>query len=250
MKNNSLIPVDFTAAEVEQELEELLKDPVVPPKQKSDAQSIGTIDAVPADNGSTKTQEDWITNYWPSVRDGRIMASMGDYYLLFKQMKHDSEHGNTQQKASVQTLLANYQKDFTDTWLIAGTRISYNTTSLDAKIIQHYGCNQPKLITESNLTIPIYRGAIIADVTKESAGLKYLQALLNTTDTAENIIGTLEFISGKPRNQIKVWSAATSGDYTRSSHPERAAGFLYLNSEFHFYGGYIINQGRSRGVRR
>jgi hypothetical protein len=175
---------------------------------------------------------------------------MEDYYAHFKQMKHDFEQGNAQQKALVQTLLASYQKDFDWTgkqnWLIAGTRLIYDPTGLDGRIIQHYGCNQPNLITENRLTIPVYRDAIITDVTKESAGLRYLQTLFATTDTAENIIGTLEFISRKPRNQIKVWTAGTE---TRSSHPDRAAGFDYYDSEFHVLGSYyILNQGRSRGV--
>jgi hypothetical protein len=247
-----LIPGKFTEEELAQELEELLKAPADPPAPKPDARITDVIDTVPADNGSKKTQDEWITNYWPNVRDGRVMASMGDYYFLFKQMKHDFEHGSAQQKALVQTLLASYQEDFDWTgkqnWLIAGTRLIYDSTGLDAKIIQHYGCNQPNLITENRLTIPVYRDAIITDVTKESAGLLYLQKLLNTTDTAENIISTLEFISEKPRNQIKVWTASTD---TRSSHPDRAAGFSYSNSVF-LVGGYdyIYLQGRSRGVRR
>jgi hypothetical protein len=250
-----LIPGKFTEEELAQELEELLKAPADPPAPKLDAKLIGVIDAVPADNGSKKTPEEWIKNYWPSIRDGGVMASMEDYYAHFKQMKHDFEHGNAQQKALVKTLLTSYQDDFDWTGknncLISGTRVSYNATNLDAIIIQHYGCNQPNLITENRLTIPFYLDAVIANVTKEGAGLKYLQTLFATTDTAENIISTLEFISGKARDKIKVRTAATSGNYTRSIHPDRAAGFYYDNSGFRVLGfNLIYDYGRSRGVRR
>jgi len=250
--NHTLIPVHIPEAELQQQLEELLREPPIPPSETAASSTI-SIDELPADSGNKKTKTDWLT-FWAGIRDGRVMASMGDYYTHFKQLKLDFESGSAAQNSAAQKAINSYHDDFDwsrqNNWLIAGTRIFYHTSVLEGKIIHHYQCREQKLTTECFLTIPVYRGTDITSVVADSIGLKYLRKLFDTSDDAETIIKTLEFISGKNRNAIKVWTAATSGDYTRSNHPERAAGFYYSGG-FHVSGNYLIigYQGRSRGVK-
>ena len=50
------------------------------------------IDLNPADGESNKTQDQWV-GYWNNITDGRVFASMPDYYLAFKHLKKEVEHG-------------------------------------------------------------------------------------------------------------------------------------------------------------
>ena len=248
-----LISAHFTQQELDNELEELLKPPVEGEPDNGNQTILSSIDAVAADNGGKKTQDQWF-DYWSQIRDGRIMAGMGDLYNHFKKLKHDSERGTAQQKAAVQTALTSLRSDFDwpgkNNWLIAGTRIIYNANNENAKIIQHYHCNKPTLITQHNLVIPVYRDAPIISVVAEPQGLNYLHTLLDTKDDKEALVSTLEFVSSKKRGNIKIWTAAVSGDYTRQSHPERAAGFSSIVGGFHVGGDCnLYLTGCSRGVR-
>ncbi|MDP3734686.1 MAG: hypothetical protein Q8R37_05650, partial [Nanoarchaeota archaeon] len=100
-----------------------------------------TLDLLPADNGSKRTQDQWFNQYWNTVTAGTVMASMGDLYRNFKTLKRVSEQGTVEQKMLAQTLLASLRDDFD--WpgknlLISSTRINYaENKSLDGEIIHH-----------------------------------------------------------------------------------------------------------------
>lgn len=214
------------------------------------------VDISSADNGSKKTQDQWIQHY-NALNDGQVMASMGDLYLYFKSLKERFEKGSSEEKAAVQAALINLRNDFDwsgkNNWLIAGTRPFYNGADENARIVQHYGCNNQDLIKEVNLRVPVYLGTPIGQVSSEDHGIKYLQAVLDTSDGADIIVPTLEFISDKRSSNIKVWTPPLitgSGYTTRAQLSERAAGFYCNQDYFHLDGGDdLYGTGCSRGVR-
>lgn len=205
------------------------------------------IDALPAENGTYKTQDQWI-QYWNNINDGRVMASMPDYYQFFKQLKNSVETDND--KTASQAVMQSLQKDFTDKWIVASTRVQYgiNTgNSLEGKIVHHYGCNDASLVKEEIKEIPIYRDVGINKVIGEQKGLEYLQTYFDTSDDAETIVQLMEFISGKKRNKIKVWTADTDA---RNKPTDRVAALGFMDDEFLINGSDNLgNEGRARGVR-
>ena len=214
------------------------------------------LDEFAADNGKKRLQPEWF-DYWNTVHDGRVMASMGDLYDSFKAIKkmHD---GTEQEHAKSKSLLFSLRDDFDwprkNNWLISSTRPIYSGNDLNARIMQHYRCNRPELTKETVVVVPVYRGVPIEKIVSQQAGLAYLQALFDTQDGGEAIMQTMEFVSGKTRSNIVGWTAAVStsdSSYTRATYPERAAGFDYFYGQFLVYGSVInLNPGFSRGVRR
>lgn len=214
------------------------------------------LDEYVADGGKKRLPNDWF-DYWSTINDGRVMASMGDLYASFKIIQKMHE-GTEQEKAKAKLLVSSLRDDFDwpgkSNFLISSTRLIYSGNSLDTRIVQHYRCNRPELIKETVLEVPVYRRTPIEKIVSQKAGLTYLQTLFDTTNNDETIIQILELMSGKSRNDLVGWTANTTASdtqYTRASHPERAVGFSYLNNQFHVDGDNIISlPGCSRGVRR
>ena len=222
----SLIPVKYEKRDLERELEKLLEEPTVPPNSNTTQKTTNLIDAAPADNGSSRTQDDWIAYF-----NGRneLMVSMPDLYLAGK--------SNDQQ------LLDSLRKDCKESWIITDTKIIYGNKT-QAKIIHHYKSNKVTPV-EYKFIIPECRPWTLEQALNNPAGLGYLQVLFVTKDTPEQIKETLRRFSNYSLDKIRVWSAALSDRPT-----ERAAGFICSSSEFHVDGdNYILDLGRSRGVK-
>ncbi|MBU0470859.1 MAG: hypothetical protein KJ598_01150, partial [Nanoarchaeota archaeon] len=149
------------------------------------------LDEVSADNGRKRTQDDWF-KYWSKIKDGRVMASMGDLYTSFKLIKKMRESGTAEEQAIAQRYLNSLREDFDwpgkKNWLVSSTRLIYSGNSLDTRIIHHYRSNGLELTKEVILEVPIYRGIEIEDVFSSDRGSAYLQALLDTEDDPEMII--------------------------------------------------------------
>ena len=198
------------------------------------------LDSHAAEKGDRRTQDEWI-EYWN--KSDRVMASMADYYQYFKQLKGMND------KDKVKTLLTSLREDFDyqekGNWLISSTRLVYSKDNLDARIIPHYGCAEQ----EAKIKVPVYRRTPVTQVVSEGEGLTYLQTLFGTEDEGEEIIQIFEFVSGKKREEIKVWTPTVGGNDSRSQYPSRAGSFYYYNSDF-LVGGYyyLYDRGRSRGV--
>ncbi|MGV8162417.1 MAG: hypothetical protein ACP5N2_03755 [Candidatus Nanoarchaeia archaeon] len=207
------------------------------------------LDSSSAVKGDTKTQNDWIS-YWQKDGLDAEFASASDYYKVFKQIRRDLE-GSDDEKKEANKLLKSLRKDFKDSLIVTSTRLTYNTNAenrLEARITQHYGSKNQSLTKETTLNIPEYRDVLIDSVVASEDGLNYLQTFFDTDDDAATLVNNLEYISGKSRNGIKVWSAAMSD---RMSVPDRAA-FLYCDevNSFHVDGdGNLSGIGRARGVR-
>jgi hypothetical protein len=208
-----------------------------------------TVDEVAAENGENKTQDNW-TTYWNNTNDDRIMASMGDLYAFFKDIKvmHDCAETKTHAEKLIADIRDDCEWTTKNNCLISSTRINYEPNCLEGKITQHYDSKQKQAVKETNTQIPVYQGMLITEVLEQTEGLKYLQELLETKDNKETIIQTFELISGKPRTEIKVWTPNEQG---RKDYPDRATGFECDDVEFRINGSYDLNSsGRSRGVRR
>jgi len=196
--------------------------------------STGILDKKSALNGATKTQDHWI-EHWNGVNGERYFASMRDMYDAFKQIKQDP--------ASHKKLLANLRKDFKENWVVTSTRIFYNADDLGARIVHHYGSGNDSLKTEFTLDVPIYRRVDISTALGNQSGIDYLQAFFGTEDNSDTIIETLEYVGGKNKKDIYLW---TPDQDSRKSVSERAAWLYYLDG-FRLGGYFII--GRSFGVR-
>ncbi|MBU0470855.1 MAG: hypothetical protein KJ598_03615, partial [Nanoarchaeota archaeon] len=158
---------------------------------QSDLERRLILDDKSVDNGKKKTPDNWF-KYWSKVKDGRVMASMGDLYQSFKLIKKMRESGTTEEQAIAQRYLNSLLEDFDwpgkKNWLVSSTRLIYSGNSLDTRIIHHYQSNRLELTKEVILEVPIYRGIEIEDVFSSDRGSAYLQALLDTEDDPEMII--------------------------------------------------------------
>lgn len=225
-------PVDLNGLE---DMTRRLLEPVPPtPPPASSASGIVTLDAVAAEKGATKTQNQWI-EYWNAITDGRYFASAADIYAAGKT-------GNT-------TLLASLKKDFKESWIITSTRIEYDLTGATGvgKITHYYG-STIRVPMVKTIIIPAYNNTTVDEVVQGASGLQYLQTLFTTTDTAEQIMQTLETLGGKQRSEIKVY---TPDQNARKSVPQRAVRFDLGSGGFHVDGDDHVggNVGRSHGVR-
>ena len=210
-----------------------------------------TLDDIAAENGATKTQNDWIP-YWNAITDGRRFATAADMYTVLKQMKSDTERGIEPQKQHATILLASLRKDWEQSWQVMGTRIIYEKTGSNAKILHDYG--RPGVApSRVSLEVPEWLGVPILEVLSDRRGLPYLQAFFGTTDSAETIVATLEYAGGKPKSEIKIWTPPLKHDTyaMRKDFPEWAAGFDLGSDGFRVDGDGRVGDdgGRSRGVR-
>lgn len=207
------------------------------------------------------TQDEWF-EYW-TCTDEDYMASMADFYYVFKQLKHQYETGSAKEKSeahhSRDRLLTDMHSEAGNNGiLISSTRIMYDPENLKDKIIHHYDCKNKEIVKEIITNIPVCRSAPIEML--DMRGTEFLQALFDTNDDLQTIIRTLEFISGMNRNRIKISTPPMGAEFTgqgvsrsRKKDPVRFAGFTsYHGIEFEIVASNIIgncNQGFSRGVR-
>lgn len=191
------------------------------------------IDHIKDANGSTIRTT--LVNHTASFNSqNRIMAALRDYY---DETKSDNPE-----------LIAKLREDFNASVIIGSDMIQYAADSLEATITSYHG-STVTTPQERKVIAPIYSsGPYINDVLASEDGLKYLQVLFDTEDDADTIKTTLTALSGKPPEQMRVWTPDRS---SRTSTPDRAA-FLYYNSDvdFHVDGDFsLYNIGRARGVQ-
>jgi len=146
------------------------------------------------------TQDDWIKKYNGA---GKVMACAADYYKAAK-------NGD---KA-----VADVQKDFDKSWVITSTRIFYNMTYLEAEIVHYHGSEVIKPV-ERKLLIPYYSRDLVKNVLGTKEGLKFMQGFFLTDDGKEEILKTLEKLSSKKANELRIWTPSQDG---RKSLPQRA----------------------------
>lgn len=206
------------------------------------------LDAEPADGGSLRTQNEWI-QYWSAVKDGRRFASAADMYIVFKQLKAISETGTPQQREHAAVVLTSLRNDWENGKQITSTRIIYSPAAWTARIIQNY--DPTDLQSDVSLEIPEWPSVSIPEVLQDRRGLPYLRAYFGTRDSAEEIAATLEYVGGKPRKQIQIWTPPM--DWRTEARMERAARFGLWSDGFYVEGGidHVVfgYGGRSRGIR-
>ena len=80
--------------------------------------------------------------------------------------------------------------------------------------------------------------------------MEYFHALLGTDDSSEEIKRIFKAVSGKSSDETKVWTPSLEGNWSRTTHPERAVSFFYVVGNFRIYCSDGLDYyGRSRGVR-
>ncbi len=213
------------------------------PKQINDLEKVLILDDSAADNGDTKTQNQWI-KYWDKINDGRRFASAPDLYQVFKQLKTRGDEAKT--------LADSLKEDFKKSWIVTSTRLIYQPDNYNAKIIHNYGNKNSSLVKEVDIKVPEYLGVLIADKTNDEDCLAYLKALFDTKDDIEEIISVLEYTSDKSREKIKLWTPPleSSTYLTRKQYLERAVRVYYDDGEFLVVGCGLVGyySGHSRGV--
>ncbi len=204
--------------------------------------------------GAVGTPSAWI-KYWKKITDGRVMASAGDFYRNFKIIRQMYARGSGDKKAIAEKYVLGLHKDFASIGLYCNTWLFYRFNSLDALIVQHYKCNQPKLIKETKIIVPVYDELEIAEIAADPIGKRFLQTLFDTDDEPEQIIQTLGFISGKKRSKIIGQTANNDKVINRTTHPERVVWLGNYSDTGSFGVGGVdfptssLVAGYSRGVR-
>src|SRR3989344_757165 len=162
------------------------------------------IDPHPADNGAHKTQNPWI-DFFNGLE--RIMISAADVYGARKNASSRARH--------------NLRSDLYASLLVTSTRISYDD-DLSGRVTQNYGSKVVKPSQAYVPVIPVYNGTPLARALQTEEGVNYLQALFGTSDDSKTIIKTLERLSGKRAEDIKL---RTPDKESRKRYPERAVVF-------------------------
>src|SRR3989338_2454141 len=129
-----------------------------------------SIDLAPAEDKSSKTQNEWIAHF---NRKNELMVSAPHVYRAAKTGSPE--------------LLDSLRKDFKDSWMVLGTRLGYSTQDLSGKVTHFYGSTQAQPITLSVGIIPVYQGENLQSVV-EGNGLKYMQAFWHAADKPPKII--------------------------------------------------------------
>jgi len=198
------------------------------------------LDDVAAENSANKTQDQWI-GYWNKITDGRWFPDLGDIVQWNEQAMAEPE--------KYQKTLVSLRKDFDEKWLVLSNRIIYDKKDLSGKIIHHYGSTLQESPIELE-NIPVWRDEPISNVLSDSRGLAYLQALIKKAYSPREIIDIFKFLSGKPKEDIRIWTAHTSNEWPRSKYPGRAVSLNYNGGRFLINGVSILyGNGRSCGVR-
>jgi len=201
-----------------------------------------TLDDVAAQNGATKTQDRWIKYYNKEkrIREGKLFASMAEIYQVFKQIVDAPEEH--------EALLASLRRDFDEIFLLSSTRIRYNAHDGNAQIMHNYGSKMQKEPIE--LEIPVLRPGKLTELNDK--GIEFLQALLDTDENKEEIMGVLSRISNRPNDKLRVWTPPfdSFSYYTRSERSERAVTLDYYIGNFRVLADGLPDDydGRSRAV--
>lgn len=205
-------------------LAKIILDGVV--KYNLEEQDVGLgIDFAPADNGKKETVKYW-TSFFNS--QGKAMISAFDVYR------------------APDSVLPSLREDFNGQWLVTSTRVTYSSDNLSARIIHNYG-SKVVTPTQREVIIPFYMAEKVENVVK-GEGLKYLQTLFDTEDSAFKLIGRLEDIGGKEAKDIVI---STPNQDSRGHNFERAIDFVYHEDRFNIDSNWFLEVsivGRARGV--
>lgn len=167
-------------------------------------------------------------------RLGKVMVAMSDLYNAGKNATPE--------------VIQSLRRDFQKSWVISSTRINYELNNLEAAITHYFGS---KIVSpeEVKVVVPDYSNSPTLDqVLSNEEGLKYLQALFNTSDDTEAIKRTLKRLSGKDGENTVLW---TPNQYNRIKYQDRVVLGLSFYNRFGLFRVDCINYnhiGRSRAV--
>jgi len=147
--------------------------------------------------------------------------TMREYYQIFTALKKKYDEGDAQAKREASYVLEQFRNIFETSWLMSSTTIHYQSDSLFTSIV--HGAVQETLLAL------VYPFRPMTPYACEPACGEFLQAYFGTRDDYETIMQTLEFVSGKNRENIYLFTPTPLG---RSKYPERIAGLDYYEGKF------------------
>ncbi|MBI5797281.1 right-handed parallel beta-helix repeat-containing protein [Candidatus Woesearchaeota archaeon] len=147
--------------------------------------------------------------------------SISAYYSSFVQMENTYFSGNMVKQREVLDTLSLFWQRLEQSWLRSATVFHYTSSTLQAEVIEG--------VKKSTIFVPVYSGVSLGSLGNNEEALQYLQAYFGTKDSFETIAKTLEFISGKKRSEILLYTPSLE---TRGQYPQRVAGFDYVNGKF------------------
>ena len=196
----------------------------------------GAVDIQPADNGATRTQEQWIAEYNKQEGDKKGKRMIASYDVL----------GVT--RHSPKETLESMRNDCRSYWLVTSTHPSYNRRDLSGRVIHNYNSTIVKPTVISLDEIPELNAVPLPEVLKMLSGLLYVRAWANNPHATKKAL--LKAFEDFGENDTKDILFYTPDQSSRASYPERAAGFDFGNDRFRVDGidGADDYDGRSRGV--
>ena len=187
-----------------------------------------TIDIQAADAGKENAQDQWTAFF---NKKGQGMMSAPDMYLA----------GKTDSRA----LLISLQEDFKK-GIITSTRVVYDADDFDTRFIHNHGSAVSKP-THGSAVVPFQSYVSLSKILETKEGLRYMRALFNTQDSAQDITRALEKLSLRISDKIVVFTPSQSG---RKNGNEVAAHFIYdldtftidlLSAQCDYYGKGIAH---------
>jgi hypothetical protein len=184
------------------------------------------MDTKSAASGASMRYNDWVS-YWNSisVSDGRVMASCSDIYLAAKYNYTDFIHcfkSNLHKYTLTYDKILSYDKDSRELATKAGGN--------PERMIVSYDKNNVESPVERKVIIPKYHGMSLNAVLDNIYGLRFMQKLFNTDDSADVIKAVLEKLSGRNHNRTYVYTP----DPSDINDPDRVI-YFYYNSSFNFF---------------
>ena len=104
---------------------------------------------------------------------------------------------------------------------------------MQAKIIHDHKARFIGSGKKYTINVPVLSGVKLSTLAQNPQGIAFLQAVLGTVDNYETMATTLEFLSGKSRNNILIW---TPNQAARARIPKRKAGFDFHQGNFRVSG--------------
>lgn len=205
-------------------------DKLVMPKRKKSLDLEWTLEKA---EGCAKFNE-WISNYKEKKTQ---MASLADYYTLFKQIKKDHENDK-----ETQEFLKTFRDTFKNILITTSTVISYDKFSDYQSIIHNYGAFDKELEEQLQASATDMRKPVRYELSMFSNSPRdrnFIKRLFGTKDDLETIIDVLTFATGIDKNSLKVNNVGSENYPSRESLQTM---FWFSDRGLSFYYGSSINR--------
>ncbi|MBI5066168.1 hypothetical protein HZA97_08085 [Candidatus Woesearchaeota archaeon] len=182
---------------------------------------------------------DWVSQY----KEKKIqMASLADYYSLFKQIKKDYENDK-----EAQEFLKTFRGTFKNCLITTSTVISFDKFSDYQSIIHNYGSFDKDLEEHLQASAFDMRNSNWYEISKFSRprDRNFIKRLFGTKDDLETIMDVLAFATGIDKNKLTINNVGSEHYPSRESSPVM---FWFANDRLNFHYGSSINRTDIKGA--